>query len=115
MCGIAAFFSGRKPISAQRLKNIMASLRHHQPDARGEWFSPNRRVALGHTRLSIIDLETGDQPITMRELISRILSIWVSRRWTSQRCHSSLGLLLRCREIDNTQALQLVGLNSKEK
>jgi hypothetical protein len=26
--------------------------------------SPNRRVALGHTRLSIIDLETGDQPIT---------------------------------------------------
>ena len=63
MCGIAGFFSSRKPISAQRLKHTMDSLRHRGPDARGAWLSPNRRVALGHTRLSIIDLETGDQPI----------------------------------------------------
>jgi glutamine phosphoribosylpyrophosphate amidotransferase len=64
MCGIAAFCSGRKPISAQRLKHTMDSLRHRGPDARGAWLSPNRRVGLGHTRLSIIDLETGDQLIT---------------------------------------------------
>jgi asparagine synthase (glutamine-hydrolysing) len=42
----------------------MDSLRHRGPDGRGAWLSPNGRVALGHTRLSIIDLETGDQPIT---------------------------------------------------
>ena len=33
------------------------------PDGVRHWFSPDRRVALGHTRLSIIDLATGDQPI----------------------------------------------------
>ena len=64
MCGIVALFASRKPISVQRLKSAMGSLRHRGPDARGAWVSPNRRVALGHRRLSIIDLETGDQPIT---------------------------------------------------
>jgi NAD(P)-dependent dehydrogenase (short-subunit alcohol dehydrogenase family) len=44
--------------------HAMDGLRHRGPDTRGAWLSPNRRVALGHTRLSIIDLETGDQPIT---------------------------------------------------
>ena len=39
------------------------SLHHRGPDNQGVWLSPDQRVGLGHTRLSIIDLTTGDQPI----------------------------------------------------
>jgi asparagine synthase (glutamine-hydrolysing) len=63
MCGIAAFFSQSKPVSRQRLERAVQTLVHRGPDNQSVWFSPERRVALGHTRLSIIDLTTGDQPI----------------------------------------------------
>ncbi len=38
-------------------------LAHRGPDARTTWVSPSGRVALGHARLQVIDLETGDQPM----------------------------------------------------
>jgi hypothetical protein len=63
MCGIAAFFSSDKRISTERLKRATNSLHHRGPDSQGVWLSPNQRVGLGHARLSIIDLATGDQPI----------------------------------------------------
>jgi asparagine synthase (glutamine-hydrolysing) len=63
MCGIAAFFSNSKPISAERLNRMTYILRHRGPDRRGIWLSPNQRAGLGHVRLSIIDLMTGHQPI----------------------------------------------------
>jgi asparagine synthase (glutamine-hydrolysing) len=63
MCGIAALFSHAKPVSAQALKHATRALNHRGPDSHGAWFSPDKRVGLGHARLSIIDLTTGDQPI----------------------------------------------------
>ena len=36
---------------------------HRGPDGRRHWIAPHGRVGLGHARLSIIDLATGDQPI----------------------------------------------------
>ncbi|MFT4100485.1 MAG: asparagine synthetase B, partial [Burkholderiaceae bacterium] len=39
------------------------SLTHRGPDARGIWFDGH--AALGHRRLSIIDLEHGAQPMTV--------------------------------------------------
>ena len=56
MCGIVAFFSHRDPISDEALQRATHSLHHRGPDGRGHWISSDRRVALGHTRLSIIDL-----------------------------------------------------------
>lgn len=38
-------------------------IRHRGPDATGKWVSQNGRVGLGHVRLSIIDLESGAQPM----------------------------------------------------
>lgn len=39
-------------------------LRHRGPDAQGEWTSPDGKIWLGHTRLSIVDLSvTGAQPM----------------------------------------------------
>ena len=63
MCGIAAFFSSDKRVSEERLRRATNSLHHRGPDSQDTWLSPNQRVGLGHTRLSIIDLTTGDQPI----------------------------------------------------
>lgn len=39
-------------------------LRHRGPDAQGQWTSPDGKIWLGHTRLSIVDLSpTGAQPM----------------------------------------------------
>ncbi|MEW5691904.1 MAG: hypothetical protein AB1765_01255 [Candidatus Hydrogenedentota bacterium] len=38
-------------------------LSHRGPDNSGYYISPDNKVHLGHTRLSIIDLEKGDQPM----------------------------------------------------
>lgn len=55
--------------SAQRqrlqsqLTSFLASLNHRGPDSSGTWISENGTVGLGHTRLAIIDLEHGQQPM----------------------------------------------------
>jgi asparagine synthase (glutamine-hydrolysing) len=67
MCGIAAFFASDKPISVAALRRATRALHHRGPDSHGTWVSPNQRVGLGHSRLSIIDLTTGDQPIASED------------------------------------------------
>jgi asparagine synthase (glutamine-hydrolysing) len=63
MCGIVALFSRRDPVSAATMQRATQSLHHRGPDGQRHWISSDQRVALGHSRLSIIDLATGDQPI----------------------------------------------------
>jgi asparagine synthase (glutamine-hydrolysing) len=63
MCGIVAFFSRRTPIDTAALRQATKSLYHRGPDGQRHWISADRLAALGHSRLSIIDLVTGDQPI----------------------------------------------------
>src|SRR5947209_17863142 len=62
MCGIAGFIArpADRP-SPDLLRRICDTLTHRGPDAFGSFI--DHRVALGHRRLSIIDLATGDQPI----------------------------------------------------
>lgn len=62
MCGILGIVS-HEPVDTNGFHHALDQLRHRGPDGQGTWFSPDRRTALGHTRLSIIDLETGSQPI----------------------------------------------------
>src|SRR5215472_12995254 len=63
MCGIVALFSRRDPISVTALQRATQSLYHRGPDGQRHWVSRDQRAGLGHARLSIIDLLTGDQPI----------------------------------------------------
>ena len=42
---------------------MVAKLRHRGPDSTGLWVAPSGRCVLGHARLAVIDLETGEQPI----------------------------------------------------
>ena len=73
MCGIVALFSRRDPISEVKLERATQSLYHRGPDGQRHWISGDRRVALGHARLSIIDLMTGDQPIASEDERTRIV------------------------------------------
>ncbi|HZD04909.1 MAG TPA: asparagine synthase (glutamine-hydrolyzing), partial [Longimicrobiales bacterium] len=63
MCGVAAILSSDGPLAPECLDRAVARLHHRGPDARGRWTTPDGRVGLGHARLSIIDLESGDQPM----------------------------------------------------
>ena len=63
MCGIAGQVrvdGGR--IAPELLQRMCAAIEHRGPDARGEFMADG--VALGIQRLRVIDLETGDQPIS---------------------------------------------------
>src|SRR5262245_26328047 len=73
MCGIVAFFSKRSPTSEAALLRAIRSLNHRGPDSQRHWMSPDARVALGHARLSIIDLATGEQPIASEDGRTRIV------------------------------------------
>lgn len=68
MCGIAGIFDPHRNICGAVLKNEVAAmaeaLGHRGPDDRGVWSDAQARVALGHRRLSILDLSPeGHQPM----------------------------------------------------
>jgi asparagine synthase (glutamine-hydrolysing) len=68
MCGIAGFLDPKRRSGDNELKALAASmagtLRHRGPDAQGVWVDEKAGVALGHARLSIIDLSpAGAQPM----------------------------------------------------
>jgi len=55
------------------MERATRSLYHRGPDGQRHWIAPDGRVALGHARLSIIDLTTGDQPIASEDGRTRII------------------------------------------
>jgi asparagine synthase (glutamine-hydrolysing) len=63
MCGIAGIFDARGEggTGPDSLAAMVAALEHRGPDQKGAYIDPH--AGLGHARLSIIDLETGAQPI----------------------------------------------------
>jgi asparagine synthase (glutamine-hydrolysing) len=71
MCGIAGIFAyhGDAPeANIGELRRIRDHMAARGPDGAGEWLSSDRRVALGHRRLSIIDLsERGAQPMVSQD------------------------------------------------
>ncbi|MFH0763968.1 MAG: asparagine synthase (glutamine-hydrolyzing) [Candidatus Omnitrophota bacterium] len=67
MCGICGYIhldKSKRPSEAI-LKNMMETIRKRGPDEEGVYLKDN--VALGHRRLSIIDLETGQQPMSSQD------------------------------------------------
>lgn len=60
MCGIAGFVNNKNDKQVI-IKRMTDRIIHRGPDAEGFYVDDN--IALGHRRLSIIDLNSGDQPI----------------------------------------------------
>ena len=66
MCGIAGFWSPSLSASVRReaVRGMTQRLAHRGPDADGHWVPADTPVALGHRRLSILDLSAaGAQPM----------------------------------------------------
>ncbi|MGD8832670.1 MAG: asparagine synthase (glutamine-hydrolyzing), partial [Pseudomonadales bacterium] len=63
MCGVTGIvnLSSRQPVPEAWVRRMNASLAHRGPDGDGFHFAEG--VGLGHRRLSIIDLESGKQPL----------------------------------------------------
>lgn len=65
MCGISgiASISAQTKINERDVLSMLPFLHHRGPDGSGIYIDPCHRIGLGHTRLSIIDLSGGSQPI----------------------------------------------------
>ena len=67
MCGIGGAVSlslNRLPRPAQTVDTMNSLLEHRGPDGEGTWIHPGEVAAFAHRRLAIIDLVTGNQPMT---------------------------------------------------
>lgn len=73
MCGIVAVVSKQKPFSREAFVSATQRLLHRGPDEQHHWIAADGRAGLGHTRLSIIDLSTGSQPIASEDESLRII------------------------------------------
>lgn len=64
MCGICGkvYFDKNYNVENEVIENMVKSMIHRGPDGSGTYI--NGQVGLGHRRLSIIDLDTGKQPIS---------------------------------------------------
>ena len=64
ICGVIAFGDSAEPVDEPTLRAMADTLRHRGPDDDGYLVAPDRRVGFGFRRLSIVDLATGDQPMS---------------------------------------------------
>lgn len=67
MCGITGIygFDNDQINRRETLKKMLSVFEHRGPDGWGYYISPE--IALGQTRLSIVDLSTGDQPMATEQ------------------------------------------------
>lgn len=66
MCGITGKYNYRlsEPIDKNLASEMTNVITHRGPDDMGSYFNSKENLFLGHRRLSIIDLNTGHQPIS---------------------------------------------------
>ncbi|MEM6821426.1 MAG: asparagine synthase (glutamine-hydrolyzing) [Verrucomicrobiota bacterium] len=65
MCGIAGFWKpqGLEDKAEEHLKSMISVQHHRGPDGQGQKIDTQAGLALGHARLTIVDLHTGAQPL----------------------------------------------------
>lgn len=67
MCGVAGLINKDQTYSidiTKSINNMVESLKHRGPDSSSIWINDNKNIAIGHSRLSILDLSMrGSQPM----------------------------------------------------
>jgi len=98
MCGIAGILGGGGQELDQTIELMTATLHHRGPDDGGRWRDPEAGVALGHRRLSILDLSPlGRQPMLSRSgrfvitFNGEIYNFTELRQSLTERGHTFLG------------------------
>ena len=72
MCGIVALYSSNGPLPPDAVRRGRDALAHRGPDGRGLWQAEDGHVALGHTRLSMVD-PLADQPLASEDERLRLI------------------------------------------
>ncbi|HEV2770135.1 MAG TPA: asparagine synthase (glutamine-hydrolyzing) [Solirubrobacteraceae bacterium] len=101
MCGIVGMHETSEP---QRGRAMLARLTHRGPDGQGEKAIGD--AWLGHTRLSIVDLEGGSQPLTSAD--GRWWLVGNGEIYNHQQLRDELGSERFVSDSDNEAALHLV-------
>lgn len=70
ICGKLVLEPDSDNVDPRSLQRMIDTLRHRGPDEQGKYISSH--IGLGHSRLKIIDLSTGQQPMSNEDG-----SIWV--------------------------------------
>ena len=86
MCGIFAAVGDQ--LSEMALQHVLASLEHRGPDGNGVFTDEQATVTLAHTRLAIIDLQTGAQPLSSED--GNIVLICNGELYDFERIRASL-------------------------
>ena len=73
MCGIAGEFAFEREQVTASVSRMIAALRHRAPDSSGHYISPAKNVLLVNTRLAIVDVGGGTQPLTNEDG-----SVWIT-------------------------------------
>ena len=74
MCGFVAVISPALPVREDLLIEMRDRLIHRGPDNGSNWFRANRRLALAHRRLAIIDTShIADQPMSSADGLSQLV------------------------------------------
>ncbi|MGH3928830.1 MAG: asparagine synthase (glutamine-hydrolyzing) [Pseudonocardiaceae bacterium] len=63
MCGLIGALLAEPSLTEEHISAALATIAHRGPDDTNWWSSSDRRMMLGHVRLSIIGLHNGDQPL----------------------------------------------------
>ena len=91
MCGIAGIFhcGTPKPVDPARVVAMCQAIAHRGPDGHGVWTAPG--VALGHRRLSIIDLAGSPQPMASTD--GRAMLVFNGEIYNFRELRDELGRL----------------------
>lgn len=124
MCGIAGLIDKHGKHTPEALRAIAArmtdAIAHRGPDDAGVWLSPDNRVALGHRRLSVIDVSSaGHQPMPTpggeRALVFngeiynyRELRAGLEKSGQAFRTHSDTEVLLAILGLQGARALDML-------
>ena len=102
MCGICGFINlSGEPASAEILHRMNAKIAHRGPDDSGEFF--DGVVALGHRRLSIIDLTHGHQPMASAD--SRFRMVYNGEIYNHLAIRNELPTTSFCTQCDTETLL----------
>lgn len=104
MCGIVGLFGWSLPPRAEAalLRRMVAAVAHRGPDAQ-EVLS-ERGIALGHARLSILDLEGGAQP--MRDETGQVAIAFNGEVFNHVELRAELAARgVRCRTLSDTEVI----------
>lgn len=94
MCGIAGFVSAcshSKDLLEQTATTMCEAIAHRGPDDMGVWVDPQAQVALGHRRLSIVELSKhGHQP--MMSICGRYMMVFNGEIYNHLEIRHALGV-----------------------